>query len=75
LKGIISDLTSNPDSVSVTKSVDEMGTLLSIDLDPSDMGKIIGKQGETINAIRKIVHAYGMKLGIRLSVKVNTPKA
>lgn len=58
----------------VTESVDEQGVLLTVLVARKDMGRIIGKAGQTINAIRTIVHAVGAKQQKNVSVKCLEPK-
>lgn len=57
LKGIVSQ----PDAVEITRSDDEDAIRLGVRVDPEDVGKIIGKQGRTINAIRAVLRAAGAK--------------
>jgi len=47
LEYVIKSLVDNPDAVKVNRKVDEMGVLLTLDVDPKDMGKVIGKSGNT----------------------------
>lgn len=70
---IIKPLVSHPDKVKVNKSTDEMGVLLTVEADPKDYGRIIGKQGETAKALRTILNCYGMVNGLKISVKVAAP--
>lgn len=67
---IVREVVDLPDTVKVTKTVDDMGTLLTVTVAKSEMGKLVGKNGDTINALRKIMHVIGMKTKERLSVKV-----
>lgn len=73
LEYIVKGLVDNPDDVKVTKTVDEMGVLLTLDLNPADMGQIIGRQGKTAIAIRTLVRVCGMKSQARVNVKINEP--
>ena len=47
---VVKALVDNPDKVKVERTVDEMGVLITLDVDPSDMGQIIGRQGQTAKA-------------------------
>lgn len=71
---IVSNLVEYPDSVSVERSVDEMGVLLCVSVDKSDMGKIIGRGGEIARAIRTVIRAFGMKNNARVNVKILEPE-
>lgn len=73
LKTIILALVAKPDEVKITRKVDEMGVLLTLDVAREDMGKIIGKQGATAKAIRLILRVVGSAENARVSLKVNEP--
>lgn len=66
-------LVDNPDSVVITRSVDEMGVLLTLTVAPEDMGKIIGKDGNIAKAIRTLLRVVGMKHNARVNLKINEP--
>ncbi|MFT6829658.1 MAG: putative RNA-binding protein YlqC (UPF0109 family) [Candidatus Paceibacteria bacterium] len=70
---IVKGLADNPDDVKVTKTVDDMGVLLTLDVNPEDMGQIIGRQGATAKALRTLVRVCGMKGQARVNVKINEP--
>ncbi len=71
---VIRALVDNPDQVKIDRRVDEMGVLLTLDLAPADMGKIIGKQGATAKAIRTLLRVVGMKNNSRVNLKINEPR-
>ena len=54
-------LVNNPDAVVVTETVTERETVLTLTVDPADMGKVIGKQGRIAKAIRTVVKAASVK--------------
>jgi len=66
-------LVDNPDGVKITREVDEMGVLLTLEVSPDDMGKIIGRQGNTAKAIRTLLRIVGMKNNARVNLKINEP--
>ena len=74
LKVVLVGLVDNPDSVVVTRSEDELGVLLTIDVHADDMGKIIGREGNTAKAIRTLMRAVGMKTQARINIKINEPQ-
>jgi hypothetical protein len=53
--------------------VDEMGVLLTLEVGAVDMGKIIGRQGNTAKAIRTLLRVVGMKNNSRVNLKINEP--
>ncbi len=73
LEILIKSLVDNPDDVKVGRTVDEMGVLLTLDVNPLDMGKIIGRQGNTAKAIRTLLRVVGMKNNARVNLKINEP--
>ena len=74
LEYVVKELVDNPDGVKVDRTVDEMGVLLTLDVHPDDMGKIIGRQGATAKAIRTLLRVVGMKNNARVNLKINEPE-
>lgn len=73
LEFVIKALVDNPDDVVVNRQVDEMGVLLTLDVNPADMGKVIGRSGNTAKAIRILLRVVGMKNNARVNLKINEP--
>jgi len=73
LEYVIKSLVDNPDDVRVNRTVDEMGVLMTLDLNPVDMGKIIGRKGATAKAIRTLLRVVGMRNNARVNLKINEP--
>ncbi len=71
---IVRGLVDHPESVKINRTVDEMGVLLSLDVHPDDMGKIIGRMGNTAKAIRILLRVVGMKNNARVNLKINEPE-
>jgi len=74
LEFVVKALVDHPEDVKVNRTVDEMGVLLLLDLNPEDMGKVIGKKGNTATAIRTLLRVVGMKNQARVTLKVNEPE-
>jgi len=70
---VVKSIVDNPDKVVVTRKVDEMGVLITLDVDSHDMPKVIGKMGNTAKAIRTILRVVGMKNNARVNLKINEP--
>ncbi len=70
----IKALVDNPNDVKITRSVDEMGVLMTLTVNPIDMGKIIGRSGNTAKAIRTLLRVVGMKNNARVNLKINEPE-
>lgn len=73
LEFVIKALVEFPDDVKIIRTVDEMGVLMSLDVNPADMGKIIGREGNTAKAIRTLLRVVGMKNNARVNLKINEP--
>lgn len=67
-------LVDNPDAVKTERKVDEMGVLLTLKVDPADMGKIIGRSGQTAKAIRSLLRVVGIKHNARVNLKIEEPE-
>ena len=74
LEYVVKALVDNPDKVKVNRKVDEMGVLMTLDIDPADMGKVIGRSGNTAKAIRTLLRVVGMKNNARVNLKINEPE-
>jgi uncharacterized protein len=66
-------LVDNPDAVTIVRTVDEMGVLLTLTVHADDMGKIIGKSGKTAESLRTLLRVVGMKHNARVNLKINEP--
>ncbi|MEK7567898.1 MAG: KH domain-containing protein [Patescibacteria group bacterium] len=73
LEHVVKSLVDAPDAVKINRTVDEMGVLLTLDVDPNDMGKVIGRSGNTAKAIRTLLRVVGMKNNARVNLKINEP--
>lgn len=71
---LVKGLVDHPEAVKINRTVDEMGVLLSLDVHPDDMGKIIGRSGNTAKAIRILLRVVGMKNNARVNLKINEPE-
>jgi hypothetical protein len=71
---VIKALVEHPDDVKINRTVDEMGVLITLEVHPEDMGKIIGRQGNTAKAIRTLLRVVGMKNNARVNLKINEPE-
>ena len=67
---IVKTLVNNPEKVAVERKIDEKGVLLSLTVDPSDVGRVIGKRGVTAQAIRVLLRALGTKQDARYNLKI-----
>ena len=70
---VVKALVDHPESVVITRTVDEMGVLLTLTCHADDMGKIIGKDGNTAKSLRTLLRVVGMKHNARVNLKINEP--
>src|ERR1035437_5356129 len=71
---VVKALVDAPEKVVITRTVDEMGVLLTLVVDNADMGKVIGRSGNTAKAIRTLLRVVGMKNNSRVNLKINEPE-
>jgi hypothetical protein len=70
IEDIAKALVDIPEEVSVREVQGEQVTVLELKVAPSDLGKVIGKQGRTARSIRTILGAAGMKLSRRFTLEI-----
>lgn len=73
LEYVVKALVDNPNDVKIERALDEMGVLITLTVNPADMGKIIGRMGNTAKAIRTLLRIIGMKNNARVNLKINEP--
>ena len=71
---VVKALVDNPNDVKINRTVDEMGVLMTLGVNPADMGKVIGRSGNTAKAIRTLLRVVGMKNNARVNLKINEPE-
>ena len=74
LEYVVKALVDNPDAVKTDRKVDEMGVLITLKVDPQDMGKIIGRNGQTAKAVRSLLRVVGIKHNARVNLKIEEPE-
>ena len=74
LEYVVKQLVDHPEAIKISRTIDERGVLLLLDVHPEDMGKVIGKLGNTAKAIRTILRVVGIKNGARVNLKINEPE-
>lgn len=71
---IVKSIVSSPDDVKTSRTVDEMGVLITLKVDPTDMGGVIGKGGATARALRTLLRVVGAKNNARVNLKIEEPE-
>lgn len=67
---IVKSIVDHPDQVKVSRNIDELGVLLSLEIAKEDMGTVIGKNGQTAKAIRTLLRIIGAKNNSRVNLKI-----
>lgn len=71
---VVEALVDHPDEVKTERTVDEMGVLITLHINPADMGQIIGRNGRTARAIRTLLRVVGAKNSARVNLKIYEPE-
>jgi predicted RNA-binding protein YlqC (UPF0109 family) len=70
LEYVAREIVEHPDAVEVTEIERERSVQLQLRVDPEDMGKVIGKGGRTVRALRTVVKAAGTRAGVNTMVEI-----
>jgi predicted RNA-binding protein YlqC (UPF0109 family) len=71
---VVKSIVGNPDDVKTERTIDERGVLITLHVNPEDMGYVIGRQGQTARAIRTLLKIVGAKSNARVNLKVYEPE-
>ncbi|RLF35313.1 MAG: RNA-binding protein [Thermoplasmata archaeon] len=71
---VVKAIVNHPDDVRVDRKVDEMGVLLTLKVNPEDMGTLIGRAGSTAKAIRTLTRIVGLRNNARVNLKIEEPE-
>lgn len=74
LEFLVKSIVDHPEEVTVDRKVDEMGVLLSLKVNPQDMGQVVGRQGATAKSIRSLLRIVGIKNNARVNLKIEEPE-
>jgi uncharacterized protein len=67
---IVTSVVGHPDDVIVERIIDEKGVLLTLTVNPEDLGRVIGKRGVTAQSLRTLLRALGTKNDARYNLKI-----
>lgn len=71
---VVKAIVGHPDDVKTERTVDEMGVLITLKINPEDMGYVIGRQGQTARAIRTLLKIVGAREKARVNLKIYEPE-
>lgn len=71
---VVKAMVDHPEEVSTERAVDEMGVLITLKVNPEDLGQIIGRQGQTAKSLRTLLRVVGAKHHARVNLKIYEPE-
>ncbi|MBI5728831.1 MAG: KH domain-containing protein [Candidatus Magasanikbacteria bacterium] len=74
VEDVVRAIVNNPADVKTTRIIDERGVLITLDVNPADMGYVIGRQGQTARSVRTLLKIVGAKNNARVNLKINEPE-
>ena len=74
LNMIVESLVKEKNKIIIERKEDDQGILLTLEVAKDDISTILGKEGNTINAIRSLVRIVGYNLGYKVSIKIHIPE-
>jgi len=73
LEYLVKSIVDHPDDVKVDRKIDERGVLLTLKVNPQDMGQVVGRKGSTAQAIRSLLRIVGIKNNARINLMIQEP--
>lgn len=71
---LVKAIVNNPGDVKTERTIDERGVLITLTVNPADMGYVIGRSGQTARSIRTLLKIVGAKHNARVNLKINEPE-
>lgn len=71
---VVKSIVDHPDDVKLERAIDEMGVLITLTVNPEDMGQVIGRSGATAKSIRTLLRVIGARNNARVNLKINEPE-
>lgn len=72
---VLTSLVEDPDQLKIDATIDQLGVLLTVSVSERDMGKLIGRGGQTVKALRTLLRIIGGTSALRINLKILEPKA
>lgn len=73
LRYVLEALVEDKDELSIESTIDELGVLLTVKVSERDMGKLIGRGGQTVKALRTLLRIIGGNVNQRINLKILEP--
>ena len=71
---VVRSIVGHPEDVKTERTVDERGVLITLHINPADMGYVIGRQGQTARSIRTLLKIVGAKNNAHVNLKIYEPE-
>jgi Predicted RNA-binding protein (contains KH domain) len=71
---VVKAIVNNPNDVRTERTVDERGVLITLFINPADMGYVIGRQGQTARSVSTLLRIVGAKTNARVNLKIYEPE-
>lgn len=71
---LVREIVNHPEDVKTDRTIDERGVLITLHVNPEDMGYVIGRQGQTARSIRTLLKIVGAKVNARANLKIYEPE-
>ncbi|KKU71514.1 MAG: hypothetical protein UX98_C0025G0002 [Parcubacteria group bacterium GW2011_GWA2_47_26] len=71
---VVKAIVNHPNDVKTDRTVDERGVLITLHINPEDMGYVIGREGQTARALRTLLRIVGAKNNARVNLKIFEPE-
>ena len=71
---VVKAIVGHADDVKTERTIDERGVLITLHINPEDMGYVIGRQGQTARSIRTLLKSVGAKANARVNLKIYEPE-
>ena len=71
---VVREIVNHPEDVRTERIIDERGVLITLHINPADMGYVIGRQGQTARSIRTLLKIVGAKSNARVNLKIYEPE-
>ncbi|MEK7089376.1 MAG: KH domain-containing protein [Patescibacteria group bacterium] len=74
LEKLVQSIVDHPEDVKIDRKVEKMGVLLTLRVNATDMGQVVGRQGVTAKAIRTLLRIIGVKNNTSVNLKIEEPE-
>lgn len=71
---VVKAIVGHPEDVRTERIIDERGVLITLHINPADMGYVIGRQGQTARSLRTLLKIVGAKSNARVNLKIYEPE-